>query len=272
MGRGIARVFAAAGHRVRIADLDPATAAGAVASLAADLDGAVTRGRMTAEQRDGILEGVEAVGSAEDAAAGADVVVEAIVEDLAAKQALFVRLQGAAPAGAILATNTSALSIDAIAAATDRPARVLGLHFFNPAHRMPLVEVVVGDRTAPDVAARAEALCQGAGKETVQVRDRPGFATSRLSALLGNEAMWMLEEEVAAAADIDKAARLGLGHPMGPLELGDLVGLDVRLTVLRHLHETLGERFRPAPLLERYVAEGRLGRKAGRGVYDYEDE
>ncbi len=272
MGRGIARVFAVAGHPVRLCDSDAAVVAAGLAEIRAGLARSVEAGRLAAGESETALDRIEPAPDVAAAVAGAGLVIEAIVEDMAAKRALFAAIDAAAPEGAILATNTSALSITEIAAATDRPDHVLGLHFFNPAHRMPLVEIVCGAATADAVAEEADRLCRSAGKETVRVADRPGFATSRLSVLLGNEALRMLEEGVASAPDIDKAARLGLGHPMGPLELGDLVGLDIRLGVLRHLHETLGERFRPAPLLERYVAEGRLGRKTGRGVYDYEDE
>ncbi len=269
MGRGIARVFAAAGHRVRLTDAQPAAVAAARSEISASLERAIARGRLDATERDALLGRLDTAPDLAAAVAGAGLVVEAVVEDVGVKQAVLGAAAAAAPVDAILATNTSALSVTEIGAATGAPERVLGLHFFNPPHRMRLVEVVVGERTAPGVIDAAEQLCRAAGQETVRVRDRPGFATSRLSALLGNEAMHMLDEGVASAEDIDRAARLGLGHPMGPLELGDLVGLDVRLGVLRHLHETLGERFRPAPLLERFVAEGRLGRKTGRGVYDY---
>ena len=169
----------------------------------------------------------------------------------------------------MLATNTSALSITDIAAALDRPARLGGMHFFNPVHRMKLVEIVRALETRETTLAAVEEVARKMGKETVHVREAPGFVTTRINDLIGNEAFYMLQEGVGTARDIDKAATLGLNHPMGPFELVDLVGLDTRLAILQHLHRTLGDKFRPCPLLEQYVKAGRLGRKTGRGVYDY---
>jgi 3-hydroxybutyryl-CoA dehydrogenase len=196
-------------------------------------------------------------------------VIEAVPEDVAIKRAVFEELDRHAPSNAILATNTSALSITLIASWTKRPDRVIGLHFFNPPDRMPLVEVVKGLTTAEKTIERSRRFCDRIGKETIVVADRPGFATSRLSAMIGNEAWYMFMEGVASPSEIDKAVKLALGFPMGPFELGDLVGLDVRLSVLRYLHTTLGERFRPCPLLVEYVDAGYLGRKTGRGIFEY---
>jgi 3-hydroxybutyryl-CoA dehydrogenase len=196
-------------------------------------------------------------------------VVEAVPEDAAIKKTVFEEMDRLAPPNAILASNTSALSITLIAGWTKRPGQVIGLHFFNPPDRMPLIEVVKGLTTAEKTIERARRFCGQLGKETIVVADRPGFATSRLSAMIGNEAWYMFMEGVASAEDIDKALKLALGFPMGPFELGDLVGLDVRLSVLQYLHKTLGERFRPCPLLVEYVEAGYLGRKTGRGMYQY---
>ncbi len=178
-------------------------------------------------------------------------------------------MQAAAPADAVIASNTSALSITEMAAVLDRPARMGGMHFFNPVHKMKLVEIVRALDTSDETMAAMQQVAAAMGKETVLIRESPGFITSRINAMIGNEAFYMLQEGVASARDIDKALKLGLNHPMGPFELGDLVGLDTRLSILQYLHRTLGEKFRPCPLLEQHVKAGRLGRKAGRGVYDY---
>jgi 3-hydroxybutyryl-CoA dehydrogenase len=249
MGAGIAEVFAAAGDAVVLYDADVA-----VREAAAERAGAAP------------------ASSLEEAVANASLAIEAVPEQLELKRRVFAAVDAAAPRQAILATNTSGLSVTEIAAACARPASVLGLHFFNPVPRMRLVEVVRGRATSDDTVDRARRACEAAGKETVVVRDVPGFATTRLSALAGNEAFHMLADGVGEAEDIDRAVRLGLNHPMGPLELADLVGLDVRLNILSHLHEALGERFRPAPLLHELVGQGRLGRKTGRGIYRYDSE
>jgi 3-hydroxybutyryl-CoA dehydrogenase len=195
-------------------------------------------------------------------------VIEAIPEDIDLKRDLFRSLDGACPPAAVLATNTSSLSISRIAEATGRPAAVVGMHFFNPVPAMPLVEIVRGDRTAPETVAAVRQVAGRMGKETILVRDSPGFATSRLGLILGLEAMRMLEEEVASAEDIDRAMQLGYNHPMGPLRLTDLVGLDIRLAIAEHLSRELGaERFAPPQILRRLVAEGKLGKKSGEGFY-----
>jgi 3-hydroxybutyryl-CoA dehydrogenase len=185
------------------------------------------------------------------------------------KLQLFQSLDRLAPPHALLASNTSSLSITEMAGATSRPGLVVGMHFFNPVHRMKLLEVVRALESSDDTVAAALSVGEKMGKECVVVRESPGFVTSRINAMIGNEAFYMLQEGVASARDIDRALKLGLNHPMGPFELVDLVGLDTRLSILKFLHRTLGEKFRPCPLLEQYVAAGRLGRKTGRGVYDY---
>ena len=195
--------------------------------------------------------------------------IEAVPEDLERKRALFAELDGAAP-GAVLATNTSSLPVAAIAAAVADPSRVVGMHFFNPVHLMRLVEVVVHDRTGAATREAVLAAARRMGKEPIVVRDSPGFASSRLGVALGLEAIRMVEENVASPEDIDRAMTLGYNHPVGPLRLTDLVGLDVRLAIARHLHHALGDaRFAPPALLERMVAEGKLGQKAGRGFYPW---
>jgi 3-hydroxybutyryl-CoA dehydrogenase len=207
----------------------------------------------------------------EDAVAGADLVVEAIVEDLPAKQHLFRRLDALVPPHAVLATNTSALPVARLAAATANPGRVLGMHFFNPVHIMKLVEIVVHEGTDRDVAARAEGVARRMGKEPIMVRDTPGFASSRLGVVLGLEAMRMVEQNVASPEDIDKAMELGYGHPMGPLKVSDLVGLDVRLAIAEHLHRELGAaHFAPPAILRDKVRAGELGKKSGKGFYTWE--
>jgi 3-hydroxybutyryl-CoA dehydrogenase len=272
MGRGIAQVAAAAGLTTILHDAAPGQVDRALELVARDLQKGVTLGKLTAAEREDILGRLRPAGSLSEAVPLAEVVIEAIVEDMAAKTALFAELDSLAPPEALLATNTSALSITEIAAATDRPGTVLGLHFFNPAPRMALVEVVRGLETTDDTVNRALELVVALGKRGVTVNEFPGFAVSRINAMIGNEAFYMLMEGVASARDIDTALTLGLNHPMGPFELGDMVGWDIRLKVLEHLHATLGEKFRPCPLLRKYVAAGRLGRKVGRGVYDYRDE
>jgi len=270
MGHGIAQVAAQAGCAVRLADALPGAAASGVARVRKNLEGAVERGKATPAERDAALARIVAVDAVDASARGADLIVEAVPEDLELKRALFARLDAVAPERALLATNTSSLSVAAIAAATARPARVLGMHFFNPVHLMKLVEVVAHAGTAPAAVETAVTLARRFGKEPIVVRDSPGFASSRLGVALGLEAMRMLEEGVASAEDIDRAMTLGYNHPMGPLRLTDLVGLDVRLAIARYLHRTLGEaRFTPPAILERLVGEGKLGKKTGEGFFEW---
>jgi 3-hydroxybutyryl-CoA dehydrogenase len=204
-----------------------------------------------------------------DALAGTDFVIEAAPEKIDLKLALFAEIDRHAPASAIIATNTSALSITEMAGSIGRPARVAGMHFFNPVHKMKLIEIVRALESSDETLTAIEAVSRQMGKETVLVRESPGFITTRVNASIGNEAFYMLMEGVASARDIDKALKLGLNHPMGPFELVDLVGLDTRLSILEYLHRSMGEKYRPCPLLAQYVKAGRLGKKVGRGVYDY---
>lgn len=207
-----------------------------------------------------------------EAVAGAELVIEAVPENLALKQAIFRQLDRLAPPETIFVSNTSTLSPTLLGAATQRPTQVMVMHFFNPVHRMMLVELVKGKETSPKTVRLAEEVAHQMGKESIVVNESPGFVTTRMSALIGNEAFLMLEEGIASAKEIDQALKLGLNFPMGPLELADLVGLDTRLNNLRSLHESLGEKYRPASLLVQYVEAGRLGRKSGRGVYEYPKE
>jgi 3-hydroxybutyryl-CoA dehydrogenase len=271
MGHGIAQVAAAAGYDTRLTDALPEALAPARARIARNLEGAITRGKLTADAAQAALARLAMPERLEDAVAGADLVVEAIVEDLPAKQHLFRRLDALVPPHAVLATNTSALPVARLAAATANPGRVLGMHFFNPVHIMKLVEIVVHEGTDRDVAARAEGVARRMGKEPIMVRDTPGFASSRLGVVLGLEAMRMVEQNVASPEDIDKAMELGYGHPMGPLKVSDLVGLDVRLAIAEHLHRELGAaHFAPPAILRDKVRAGELGKKSGKGFYTWE--
>jgi 3-hydroxybutyryl-CoA dehydrogenase len=198
-----------------------------------------------------------------------DFIIEAVPENIELKLKIYSSLDRMAPEHTIFASNTSALSITEMAATTSRPQKFIGMHFFNPVHKMKLVEIIRGLETDSDTFDSTDGVARRMGKETVSIRESPGFVTSRINALVGNEAFYMLQEGIASAEDIDKALKLGLNHPMGPFELVDLVGLDTRLSILNHLHEALGEKYRPCPLLVKYVKAGRLGRKVGRGVYEY---
>lgn len=272
MGRGIARVFAAAGHAVHLRDIDDAAVNKGLDVMRSDLVRSAARGDLSEQDAEALIGRITPFTDLAAAVGDADLVIEAAPEDLALKQRIFVDLDAMTRPQAILASNTSALSISAIASATDRPERVIGLHFFNPVHRMRLVEIVLGISTDRATVDRSAALCQAVGKVTVEVADRPGFATSRINAMIGNEAFFMLMEGVASAEDIDTSMKLALNHPMGPFELVDLVGLDTRLSVLRRLHAGLGEKFLPCPLLVSLVEAGRLGRKTGQGVYRYDEK
>jgi 3-hydroxybutyryl-CoA dehydrogenase len=269
MGRGIAYVAALGGFTTRLHDPSRFALDRASAEIDALLEKGVATGRVTDEEAVGARKRLTLAATLEEAAGEADLVIEAVPEDIALKVETFAALDRIAPRHAILASNTSSLSITEMAAATTRAPLVVGLHFFNPVHRMKLLEIVRALETSDETIAACEAVGVRLGKECVTVRESPGFVTSRINALIGNEAFYMLQEGVASAGDIDKALKLGLNHPMGPFEMVDLVGLDTRLSILRFLHRTLGEKFRPCPLMEQYVAAGRLGRKSGRGVYEY---
>jgi 3-hydroxybutyryl-CoA dehydrogenase len=269
MGHGIAQVAAQHGFEVRLYDESSEALGRAKSGIELSLDKGMARGVVSREEREETLARINLVDTLEEAVEGCRIVIEAVPEDAEIKRTVFERLDALLPDTTILASNTSALSLTMIGSWTRHRERVIGLHFFNPPDRMPLVEVVRGLTTGEKTIERARRFCRQLGKETIVVADRPGFATSRLSATIGNEAWYMLMEGVASPEEIDKAVKLALGFPMGPFELGDLIGLDVRLSVLRYLHQTLGERYRPCPLLVEYVEAGYLGRKTGRGVYEY---
>jgi 3-hydroxybutyryl-CoA dehydrogenase len=272
MGKGIAQVGALAGCRVVLRDVEPALVEGALAKIRETLDGGVARGKLSAAERDAAAGRLAGATSVPEAVAGADAVIEAAPEDLALKRSLFAEVERHAPAAALLATNTSSLRIGEIGAALETPGRFLGMHFFNPAHILKLLEIVSGERTAPEAVEAALILGRRMGKEPIVVKDSPGFASSRLGLALGLEAMRMLESGVAGAEEIDKAMTLGYGHPMGPLKLTDLVGLDVRLSIARYLAREIGPAFAPPSILERLVAEGKLGKKTGEGFYLWDGE
>jgi 3-hydroxybutyryl-CoA dehydrogenase len=268
MGHGIAQVAAGAGFDVALYDVDRQAAERGIAAIHANLDKGVDRGKVTAEQREATLSRVTAFVDLEPALAGADLAIEAAPESIDLKRRIFGELDRFAPAGAVLASNTSSLPIAAIAAATERPGSVVGMHFFNPVHLMQLVEVVRGAETSDETLDTAVRAGREMGKDPIVVCDSPGFASSRLGLVLGLEAIRMLEQGVATAEDIDKAMTLGYRHPMGPLRLTDLIGLDVRLAIAGHLHRELGsEAFRPPELLRRMVEAGELGKKTGKGFY-----
>ncbi len=269
MGRGIAYVSALGGHRTILQDTSQPALDLALAEITAVLEKGVATGKVAEPAAVAARNRIATARSLEEAAREADLVIEAVPEKLDVKVEIFATLDRVAKPAAILASNTSSLSITEMAAATKRPQKVVGMHFFNPVHRMKLLEVVRALETSDDTIATALMVGEKMGKEGVVVRESPGFVTSRINAMIGNEAFYMLQEGVASARDIDKALKLGLNHPMGPFELVDLVGLDTRLSILKFLHRTLGEKFRPCPLMEQYVAAGRLGRKSGRGVYEY---
>jgi len=270
MGHGIAHAAALAGYDTRLTDISPEAVTRGLDSIRANLEKGVAKGKVTPEARVAALARLHPAASLEDAVTGADLVVEAAPESLELKREIFRQVGAVAGAGAVLATNTSSLPVGEIAAAAPDPSRVLGMHFFNPVHIMPLLELVRGEATSESTLATALRVGERMGKECIVVRDAPGFATSRLGVVLGLEAMRMLEQDVASAEDIDKAMTLGYRHPVGPLRLTDMIGLDVRLAIADHLHTTLGsEAFRPPELLRRMVAEGKLGRKSGQGFYDW---
>jgi 3-hydroxybutyryl-CoA dehydrogenase len=270
MGRGIAYAAALGGFDTRLVDTGPGAVERARAQIEKDLDEGVARGKVAADAKADALRRLATFTHLEAAVPGADFVIEAVPEDMALKLSVFASLEKLARTEVVLATNTSSLSVTDIAAAATDAGRVVGMHFFNPVPKMKLVEIVRGHDTREGTIAATREVAERMGKETVLVKDSAGFVTSRINAMIGNEAFWMLQEGLATARDIDKALKLGLNHPMGPFELVDLVGLDTRLAVLEFMHARLGEKYRPAPLLVEHVKAGRLGRKVGRGVYDYE--
>jgi 3-hydroxybutyryl-CoA dehydrogenase len=271
MGHGIAQVSAMAGHEVTIRDIEQDLVDDGIASIESNLQGGVERDKVTAEEKAATLDRISGTTDLPEAVPDADLVVEAVPEDVDLKKQTFEEVEAAAPEDAIIASNTSSLSVTEIVSALDDPGRGIGLHFFNPVHIMQLVEVVVGEQTDEETVAFAEEFVEDVDKTAVTVQDAAGFASSRLGVALGVEAMRMVQEGVASPRDIDAAMELGYNHPMGPVELGDVVGLDVRLDILEHLREELGERFRPPQILRRKVRAGKLGKKTGEGFYVWED-
>ncbi len=269
MGHGIAHASIAAGYDTCLYDPSPQAVEKGRAAIEGIVNKGIELGKVPRADGDASLRRLRTTIDLPSSLDGADFVIEAAPERIDVKLALLADVDRLAPAHAVIATNTSALSITELAGATRAPARVAGMHFFNPVHKMKLVEIVRALESAPATLAAVEEVARRMGKETVLVRESPGFITTRVNASIGNEAFYMLMEGVASARDIDKALKLGLNHPMGPFELVDLVGLDTRLSILEYLHRALGEKYRPCPLLAQYVKAGRLGRKVGRGVYDY---
>jgi 3-hydroxybutyryl-CoA dehydrogenase len=269
MGRGIAHAAALGGYRTILEDLLPNALRKAETEIRANLDQAVDLGKVNASDADAAFSRLEYAGSVDEAAREADLVIEAVPEELESKIEIFTMLDKICRPSTILASNTSSLSVTEIASVTYRARKCVGMHFFNPVHKMKLLEIVRALETDDDTLAAVVVVGKRMRKEVVVIKESPGFITSRINAMIGNEAFYMLQEGVASAEDIDKALKLGLNHPMGPFELVDLVGLDTRLHILEYLHKTLGEKFRPCPLLVQYVKSGRLGRKSGRGVFEY---
>jgi 3-hydroxybutyryl-CoA dehydrogenase len=272
MGRGIAHAAALGGYRTILEDLLPTALRKAESEIRANLDKAVELNKVTAADADAAIRRLQFAGSVEAAAREADLVIEAVPEEMESKIEIFTLLDKICRPATILASNTSALSVTEIASVTYRAKKCLGMHFFNPVHKMKLLEIVRALDTDDETLAAAVEVGKRMGKEAVVIKESPGFITSRINAMIGNEAFYMLQEGIASAADIDKALKLGLSHPMGPFELVDLVGLDTRLSILEYLHKSLGDKYRPAPLLVQYVKAGRLGRKSGRGVYEYPEQ
>jgi 3-hydroxybutyryl-CoA dehydrogenase len=271
MGRGIAYVAAVSGYNVVLQDISAEALEKAKHYIESELSRSVEKGYIKQEQKDTAIENLAYSTDMAAAARNADLVIEAVLELMDVKIDVFQKLDQYAPAHAVLATNTSTMSPTEIAAQTSRPEKCVAMHFFNPPHKMKLIEIVRGLDTSNETVAIAKAVAKQMNKESVEVNEYPGFVTSRMNCLIGNEAMYMLMEGVASAEDIDKAIKLGLNHPMGPLELADLVGLDTRLRNMEYLHKTLGEKYRPCPLLVKYVKAGRLGRKSGGGFYSYDN-
>ncbi|MDQ6599085.1 3-hydroxyacyl-CoA dehydrogenase [Bacillus salipaludis] len=270
MGRGIAYVAAIGGFQVSLNDVNQENLDRAKLYLETEMTKSADKGFLTREQASVALKRIEYTTSLEKAAGDTDVVIEAVFELMELKVDIFKKLDKICPEHTILATNTSTMSPTEIAAQTSRPEKCIAMHFFNPVHKMKLIEIVRGLETSDETMTKAKEIGKKLGKETVEVNEFPGFVTSRMNCLIGNEAMNLLMEGVASAEDIDKSMKLGLNHPMGPLALADLVGLDTRLRNMEYLYKTLGEKYRPCPLLIKYVKAGRLGRKSGQGFYTYE--
>ena len=271
MGHGIAQVSAEAGHEVVVRDVDRELVDEGLERIEANLNGAVERDKATPAERDAALDRINGRTSLPEAVKDADLVIEAVPEDMALKQDVFCEIADHAPANAMLATNTSSLSVTELASVLNDASRATGLHFFNPTHIMPLVEIVVAGRTSEETHAVAESYVEDIGKTTIEVTDTPGFASSRLGAMFSLEAIRMAESGVANIEDIDETMRLGYDMPMGLIELVDHTGVDVNIKVLKYLRKELSERFRPPQLLKRKYRAGKLGKKTGEGFYMWED-
>jgi 3-hydroxybutyryl-CoA dehydrogenase len=271
MGRGIAYAAAFGGYTTVLEDISPQMLEESMRWIARSFDEGVARGKVDATIRDRALSLIATASSVEGAIRDADLIIEAVPEEMEMKMELFTIFDKFAKPRAIFASNTSSLSISDMSDLTVSRERCIGMHFFNPVPKMKLIELVKTPLTSQNTVDVCTEAGRRMGKEVVLVQESPGFITTRVNALIGNEAFAMLEAGIASAEDIDKALKLGLNHPMGPFELVDLVGLDVRLSILEYLHQTLGEKYRPNRLLKQYVQEGRLGRKSGRGVYDYSE-
>jgi 3-hydroxybutyryl-CoA dehydrogenase len=269
MGRGIAYASALGGYRTVLEDVSRVVVKQALAWIKNSFDEGVARAKVLPGDRDAAMARISTAHVVDEAIRDADLIIEAVPEELEMKLELFTIFDKFGKPGAIFASNTSSLSISDFTDVTVSRDRCIGMHFFNPVPKMKLVEIVRTPQSSEETVATCCEVGRRMGKEVVVVRESPGFITSRVNALIGNEAFAMLEAGIASAEDIDKALKLGLNHPMGPFEMVDLVGLDVRLKILEYLHETLGEKYRPSALLRQYVQQGRLGRKSGRGVYDY---
>jgi 3-hydroxybutyryl-CoA dehydrogenase len=272
MGTGIAYTFALLDTSVVLVDNSEKALEKAKAQITKMAAGAVERGKLDAEQAKKALAGLELATNITPSCKGASLFIETATENLQIKQDIIREGEACIGADALFATNTSALSITEIASVLQRPERLIGMHFFNPVHKMKLVELVRGIATSDETVKEAQDWIAETGKQTILVNEMPGFTTSRMSALMGNEAMYMLAEGVASAEDIDTSLRMAFNHPMGPLELGDLTGWDTRLSVLEYLHGVYGEKFRPCPLITKMVKAGRYGRKTGHGVYKYDED
>lgn len=272
MGRGIAYVGVVGGYEVTVVDIHEHALENAKKEIERMFEKGVALGKITSDHASNALQSLSFQPDLSEAAREADLIIEAVPEEITIKKRVFETMEEYAPANCYFATNTSTMSPTEIASFAKRPDKTIAMHFFNPVHKMPLVEIVRGLETSDETAKTIKVVAEKMGKETVVINEFPGFVTSRISALVGNEAFYMLQEGLGTPEEIDKAIKLGLNYPMGPFELVDLVGLDTRLNNLNYLHAKLGEKYRPAPLLEQYVKAGRLGRKTGKGVYDYSIE